>query len=141
AIMKTLSHLPLAAVALLGLLSTARVHADPPLWPTGKVLLLDNQRVLEGDIQKQGDQYVIRRGICEMTVPAGQAMRLYASWDDAYAFMQSQANLRDPDERLRLASWCEMNGLRGQALAEAARAVEMRPNHTASRQLLAKLQK
>src|SRR4051794_3472242 len=90
------------SVALLVVLLAGPVHADPP---TGKVLLLDNQRTLEGDIHRQGDHYIIRRGIGEMTLPASQAMRLCTSWDDALAFMHAQANLRDPDERLRLARW------------------------------------
>ena len=55
--------------------------------------------------------------------------------------MQSQANLHDPDERLRLANWCDMNGLHAHALAEAARAVEMRPSYLPGKQLLAKLRK
>ena len=141
-IMKTKYRLSLASIVLLGLLSAAPVHADPPSGRiTGKVLVLDNQRTLQGDIERKGDQYIIHLGSGQMSLPVHQALRLCASWDDAFAFMQSQANLHDPDERLRLAHWCDLNGLRAHALAEATRALEMQPSYFPAQQLVAKLQK
>src|SRR5947208_2808725 len=73
---------------------------------TGKVLILQNERAFEGDIEQVGDGYRVRRGSGEIVVAAGQALRLCANWDDALTFMRSRANLDDPDERLRLAKWC-----------------------------------
>src|SRR5205807_6107559 len=81
------------------------------------------------------------RGMGEITFPASKALRLCADWDDALAFMRSRANLQDPDERLRLARWCEQQRLLPQALAEANAAVALRPAHAAARQLQALLQK
>jgi hypothetical protein len=136
--MNTISRASLLCAALLGLAVVA-VRADPPA--TGKVLLLENQRTLEGDIERQGDQYVIRKGGGEMTLSADRVLHLCASWDDAFAFMQSQANLHDPDEHLRLARWCELNSLHGRAIDETNRALAMRPNHLPTKQYLATLQK
>src|SRR5262245_41999916 len=96
---------------------------------TGRVIVLDNERTLEGDIERQGDQYRIRRAVGETWVPGDKVLRLCATREEAYLYLRSRANLGDPDERLRLAQWCQLNALREQAIAEVTAAVELRPNH------------
>ncbi len=107
---------------------------------TGRVLLLRNERALEGDIELSGEQYHIRRPAGELTIPAAQVMCLCAGWDEAFAVLARQANMHDPDERVRLARWCEANGLRAQALTQAAEAVRLRPGHVGAKHLLERLQ-
>ncbi len=65
---------------------------------------------------------------------------LVASLPDAYAYLRARTNLDDADERLRLANWCRLNGLREQALAEIRAAVDLRPDHAETRRLLQHLQ-
>jgi hypothetical protein len=108
---------------------------------SGKVLVLDNERTLEGDIERVGPQYRIRRPVGELWVRAEQALRLCQTREEAYAFLRARANLLDPDEHLRLARWCHLHGLRRQALEEATAAVEVRPSHAESRRLLSTLQR
>ena len=108
---------------------------------TGKVLVLDNERTLEGDIERVGEQYRVRRPVGELWVHAENTLRLCLTKEEAYLFLRSRANLRDPDEHLRLARWCHQQGLRGQALEEATAAVELRPNHAESCRLLFSLQR
>jgi hypothetical protein len=116
--------------------------AQPETAPTtGKVLVLDNERTLEGDIERVGEQYRVRRPVGELWVRAENTLRLCRTKEEAYTFLRSQANLRDPDEHLRLAHWCHQQGLRGQALQEATAAVELRPTHAESRRLLLSLQR
>jgi hypothetical protein len=116
--------------------------ADPePQRSAGRVLVLDNERTLEGDIERQGDQYRIRRAVGETWVPGCKVLRLCATREEAYAYLRSRANLGDPDERLRLAQWCQVNGLRDQAIAEVTAAVELRPNHPETGRLLRSLQR
>ena len=111
--------------------------ASKPMEPTkGKVLLLENERVLEGDIELSGDRYRIKRSIGETQVPTDHVMRLCASMDDAYKFLKSRTNLEDPDERLKLVSWCVRYNLRERAVEEATAAVELRPEHAGSKRLL-----
>jgi hypothetical protein len=114
--------------------------ADAPA-ATGRVLLLANEHTLEGDIERDGDQYRVRRALGETWVPADQVLCLCASHAEAYAFLCTRANLRDADERLRLARWCLLYGLRAQALAEATAAVELRPHMAEGRLLLRNLQR
>jgi hypothetical protein len=126
---------------LIAFLAAADVRAQDvkPAQNQGTILLLQSERGLEGKIEKIGDQYRIQRGSSEVWLPAEKSMRLCVDWDDAYAFMKSRANLGDPEERLRLAHWCQMNNLKPQALEEAKEALKMRPNHAESRQLVAML--
>src|SRR5438874_13492773 len=117
----------LAALAPVWLLLPA---GQPPAAPTtGKVLILDNERTLEGEIERVGEQYRIRRPVGELWVLAETTLRLCETREEAYAFLRARANLLDPDERLRLARWCQLQGLRRQALEEASAAVELRPSH------------
>jgi hypothetical protein len=118
------------------------LFAQEPAAPrvTGKVLILQNERAFEGDIEKIGDNYRVRRGSGEIVVTASQALRLCADWDDALAFMRSRANLDDPDERLRLAKWCLGNHQIERAMAEANIAMQMRPKHGETRNLVKLLQ-
>ncbi len=121
---------------------TAR--ADSPASPqsTGQVLVLDNERTLEGEIERQGEQYRVRRAIGgELWIQSENVLRVCANYKEAYAYLRSRANLHDPDEHLRLGRWCHQHGLKSEALAEVKEAVKQRPNHAESRRLLAILER
>jgi hypothetical protein len=139
--MKTIRIAILGVGALLAAGST-RMFATEPVQPalTGKVVLLENERTLEGDVERVGDQYRVRRSVGETWVPASRVLRLCQTLEEAYDYLRTRANLQDPDERLRLASWCRQHGLRDQALNEVRAAVELRPRHAESRRLLTHLQ-
>lgn len=116
--------------------------ASPGKQPatTGKVLVLENERTLEGDIERIGEQYRLRRAVGETWVPADRVLHLCNTNDEAYAFLRGRSNLADPDERLKLAQWCHQHAMRPQALSEVEAAVKLRPHHVASKRLLAHLQ-
>jgi hypothetical protein len=103
---------------------------------SGKVLILQNERAFEGDIEKVGELYRVRKSGGEIVVAANQALRLCSDWNDALAFMRSRANLEDPDEHIRLAKWCQVNHQIEHALAEAKIAMDMRPRHGETKQLV-----
>lgn len=106
------------------------LQAQGPALPRqGTVLILDNDRTLEGAIERHGDRLCLRRETGELWLPTEKVKFLCRDWDEALAIMRSRANLRDPDERLRLAHWCYQNHLPKQAVAEAAIALKMRPGH------------
>lgn len=139
--MKALNRLAFIAALAAAAACVSRVTAQESASarPTGHVLLLQSERGLEGDIERFDDQYRIRRGTSEVWLPADKVARLCADWNDAYAFMKTRANLGDPDERLRLARWCQRHHLRAQALTEAKAALAMRPGHEPTRHLVAML--
>jgi hypothetical protein len=111
-----------------------------PVSATGKILVLENERTLEGDIERIGDQYRIRRAIGETWVPGDRALYLCSKPEQAYQYLRGRSNLNDPDERLKLAQWCHNHGLPAQALTEVQAAVKLRPDHPVSRRLLEYLQ-
>jgi len=133
------------SLLLLGFLTlpdaSRRCLADPPKsLDKGKVLILTNEHTMEGDIERIGARYRVRRLIGETWIPADRVLCLVASLPDAYAYLRARSNRDDADERLRLANWCRLNGLHEQALAEIRAAVELRPDHAETRRLLQHLQ-
>jgi hypothetical protein len=107
----------------------------------GHVLVLDNERVLHGDIERRGDVYIIRGAVGELTVPVSKALTVCASLKDAYKFLSNQVNQNDGDQRLKLARWCHTNGLLDSAIVEAKASLQLRPGHAESKQFLAMLQR
>ena len=140
--MKTKIRIVLWALTLIVLAWRPVQAADSASSPaTGRVLILVNERILEGDIEKVGDRYRIRRIVGETWVPGEQVLCLCRNLEEALVYLRTRANLRDADERMRLARWCQLHGLRAQALEEAIAAVELRPNHPESLHLLRCLQR
>jgi hypothetical protein len=111
-------------IGIVALSTGAMVHADPP---AAGVLLLDNQRVLIGEVEKSGDQYRIRRDGGETIIPAARVVAALPDLDAAYQCLRNHSELQNADARLRLAQWCDTNGLRAQAAAEAKAAVDLAP--------------
>ena len=121
-------------------LALAQVPSQPaPV--VGHVLMLDNESVLEGEITRDGDCYVIKRPVGEVKVPVAKAPVVCASMDEAFKILSSRRNLRDADERIRLARWCQTHGMHDQAVEETKAALALRPSHSEGRQLLAILQR
>jgi len=132
--MKTSCNLAVLALVVLG--TPLLLLAEPPAErKSGKVLILPNQRALEGDIERLGERFRVRRSTGgEMWIPVDKTLYLCSDWSDAFAFMATQANLIDPDERIRLAKWCQSNGLYDLARKEIEVALEMRPKDAAALQ-------
>jgi hypothetical protein len=108
----------------------ARLAAgDDPHQDHGHYLVLETTRVLHGDITRQSDGYHLRRAIGETLVPVEGVMFLCDTLPEAYEHLRQRANLRDADERIRLARWCQLNGLRQEALKEAEAAVALRSDN------------
>ncbi len=113
---------------------------DPAATPSqGHILVLDNDRILEGDAERVGVYYRVRGAGGETLLPANKVRCLCANLDEAYRFLRKEANLNDGDEHLRLARFCMLHGLRAQAREEAAAALELRPDNPECRQLVSAL--
>jgi hypothetical protein len=119
--------------------SASALHQAVPPAYSGKVLLLDNECLLEGTIERVDNKYRIRRRTGETLVPADTVVFVGQSVEDAYRYLRSRANLKDADEHMRLANWCRQNGLHAQSREELRAVVQLRPNHPASRDLIAYL--
>ena len=136
-------------IALCTLLLTASLRStlagdevNPPAAKrTGRVLVMDNEYTLEGDIEMLGSQYRVRRPVGELMIQPENVLKLCQTREEAYAFLRQRANLRDPDERLRLARWCHLNGLKQQELDEVGAAVTLRPDNQETVRLQRNLQR
>ena len=113
-------------------------NLPPPL--KGQVLILDNDRTLEGEIDKVGDRYRLRRGQAITWVPAQSSAVLCADLPEALATLRKRANMQDPDERLRLAHWCLARNLRDEGIHEAKAALQLRPDHGTTQRLVKHLE-
>jgi hypothetical protein len=139
--MKTIWRLCLLGLALADWGYGLWAVEPPSARTTGKVLVLDNGNILEGNIVLCGDQFRIQRAVGEMWVPVAKGMRLCADWQEVFAFMSGQANLLDPDEHMRLARWCQLHNLREQALAEVAAVLTFQPSNQEAKHLKAALER
>ncbi len=120
--------------------------ADEPLVPPnrGTVLILQRDRTWEGDIVRKGSQYIVRKKgdpIGEIRIPKDKVVALCRDWDDAYLFMKSQANLRDADERIRLARFFLTNNVLPISLVEINEALKLRPQDDDAKRLRTYIEK
>jgi hypothetical protein len=126
--MKQIIAKSLVAAVILGASLLSLRATDPGAKPAaGRVLILENERTLTGDIEQVGDQYRVKRLVGETWVPAEKVLRLCTSLEEAHRYLQGRANLDDPDERLRLADWCRQHGLREEAYHEVKAAQALKP--------------
>ena len=87
--MKTIIGAIGAACALLCGMATG-VRAEPNSPDVGQVLLLDNERLVEGDIHREGNRYRIRRELGESWIPADKVIRLCASREEAFQTLRAR---------------------------------------------------
>jgi hypothetical protein len=130
-------YLRLPAVGVIALVVAWRLLAAPPADDlAGRLLLLDNQRVMEGDVARVGDQYRVRRDGGETLLPADRVLAVCPDLNAAYKLLRDRIEPRDAAARLRLAQWCDANGMRSEAMAEAQAVVELLPRSTEAQTLL-----
>jgi hypothetical protein len=104
-------------------------RSDHPLPRSlGGAIILDNEQLIEGEIRRDGDLIIIRRGASEASIPAKRVVEIVADRKAAVQVMRERSNRRDPDERMRLIRWCLENNLRTEALAEAEALLKSRPD-------------
>jgi hypothetical protein len=122
ATLRTLAGLLIGATAAL---------AETP--PGTRIIILDNENLIEGQVTRLATGYQIRQAVGgDMTLPSNRVKAVVADRKEAFAFVAERANLRDADERLRLARWCSANGMPTEALSEARTAAKMRPGFNAA---------
>jgi hypothetical protein len=131
--LRSLSFLLLAAAGVLSL------GAAPEAPAAGTFLVLRNGRTLEGDVERVGEQYRVRRDGGETWIAANLVLRLFRDTEEAYQFLRGRCDLNDAADRLRLAKWCLDNRLRELALEEATAAQQLRPKDPETQRFLERL--
>jgi len=115
---------------------TPAVDPDAPFT----ILLLNNGRVLRGEIQKNAAGYVLKGKIGVSVYPRQQVERVFRTMAEAYAYKKAVSPENDPDERMKLALWCLEQTLKDEAKAELAGVLELSPDNRRAKAMLANLQ-
>jgi hypothetical protein len=106
-----------------------------------RVVVLDNENLLEGEVTRVETGYQIRRPVGgDVTLPSKRVLAVVADRRAAFDVVAARANRKDADERLRLANWCLANRLMPEALAEARAAARMRDRFTAADRMVKSLE-
>ena len=112
-----------AIIATLALPAFAAVPA--PLPDKGHVLILDNDELIEGDIERVGERFRIRQGTGELFIPVSRASGLVADREAAFQQIAQRLKAKDANDHMRLARWCLAHQLPDRAVAEADIAASM----------------
>ncbi len=128
--MTTLPTTRAALIVWCGLVVSG-LSAEEPSRDTSprRVLILQNEAIFQGRIEKLATHYSIRTENGETQIPIAKALRLCENLDEAFEFLRGRANPRDPQERLRLARWCAQYQLWEQARAETDEALRLQPRY------------
>src|SRR5262245_46625984 len=112
--------------SVLAVALSSRLLAGEPA-SSGRVLVFEHGGVIEGDVERVGGRYRVRSGGGETFVPTAGVLGIAADKEGAFQLWKQRANLKDPKEHVRLARWCQAQGLRSRAVDEAAAALALRP--------------
>ena len=113
----------------------AKPVADGP--PT--VLLRTNGKVLQGEIRRDANGYVVKTKVGVMLFNRREVERTFRSMEELYDYKAALCPLDDADERLKLATWCLEQKLKPQAKAQLAAVLEMSPDNRRARAMMANL--
>lgn len=115
-------------VGVSSLLVALLIGADRIALPDrGRVLLLQNRSVLEGTVERAGDQYRIRQGKSEMQVPVQLVLFVGNDLAGAYEFLKTRIDPKKAEDHLDLAQWCRRHGLKAESAAETDAALALNP--------------
>ncbi|MFL5327716.1 MAG: hypothetical protein ACJ8C4_02275 [Gemmataceae bacterium] len=119
-------------------IAASLVAAEPAL--KSQVLVLVGGGVMEGDIERLGDRYRIRRGDSETKLPAEQVLFVAEDLKSVYRVLEERVPPDNSEEHLKLARWCFTNHLRDEAITQANIAVRLAPRSTQAQVYLRHLQ-
>jgi hypothetical protein len=104
-----------------------------------RVLILANEDTVVGNVIEDDGRYRVQEGSGETIYPFARVLKVCDTLEEAYAYLRGRANLRDPDEHVRLARWCQRNRLTNHEREEAEAALKLRPNDEDALRILRRL--
>jgi hypothetical protein len=105
-----------------------RVYADS-LTPEAGLVVLKNGNVLEGNVTRAGDYYIVTQGqSSELRLPAAQVEAFCGSLDEAYEFKQRHLAGRGAKPHLDLAEWCLRQGMHANCAEQLGIATGLEPD-------------
>ena len=117
---------------------------DPPsseAAPAGReeFLLLNDGRLIQGVVSREGSVYVVTKPIGVMRFPKKIVEGKYESLQATYEHKLVQLPDDDPAERVKLAKWCVANNLIPEANEQLHKVLEISPDHGPAQAMLSQL--
>lgn len=114
----------------------------PANAPTFAVLLMSNGRIVQGLVSEpaSGDRYVIHERGRTIDYPKRMVSRRYASFEDLYLEKVSHLPERDPDERMKLAQWCLVQGMNSEARDHLKAILAINPADSRAERMIASIE-
>ncbi len=121
--------------------ASAPPKAAPAPAPSGPptVLLLTNGKVLQGEILKDASGYVLKHKIGVMQFPRRNVERTFYSVEEVYAYKLALCPENDPDEHMKLATWCLEQKMKPESKAQLQAVLEISPENRRAKAMLANL--
>jgi hypothetical protein len=114
--------------------------AQTPQSPQAGVLVLRNGQVLEGEVIRAGDYYVVTKGEgSELRIKADEAECFCASLAEAYDLKAERLSGLGAKPHLGLAEWCLRQGLYSKCSEQLIAAMRAEPNHPRIKELETRL--
>jgi hypothetical protein len=117
----------LSPIALLA--AATAVLADPAATTGQSLLLLRNGEILEGQVSRDGERYIVAIENGELRIPARDVDFQCDTIDQAYQMQSKRIAPQQLDERLKLAEWCLRHNLYDRAAGEITTAKLLDPRH------------
>jgi hypothetical protein len=125
-----------ALILLICLALAPAAWGQTSLAPEAGLLLLRNGEVIEGEVTRAGDFYVVTQGEgSELRLPAADVEAFCASLDEAYEFKQRRLSGSGAKPHLDLADWCLRQKLHSRCAQQLVAAMRLEPNNPRLKQL------
>ena len=130
-----------ALILMLALVCLRAIWGQSTLAPQAGILALKNGQVIEGQIIRAGDYYVISRGEnSEIRLKADEVELFCGSLLEAYEFKVRHLSGFSAKSNLDLAKWCLRHGLYAQCSEQLAAAKRLDPTNSHITELETRLQ-
>src|SRR4051812_30767980 len=139
---KSLLNVGLTALGLSSGLAASRAEVPGPAGPPGpsstalapaaptlSVVLLSDDRVLQGFLSEDDKGYVLKQRGGLLPLRKSQVQQVFRSVAEVYQYKRDQLPDRDPDERMKLAQWCLTNRLTAEAKEQLQAVLALSPKN------------
>jgi hypothetical protein len=131
---------PYALTVLLLMASVRAAMAQSSLAPETGLLILRNGQVIDGEVTRAGDYYLITKGEgSEVRLRSEEVELFCGSLLEAYEFKVQHISAAGAKPHVELAKWCLRHGLHAQCADEIAAAMRLEPNNHEARELETRL--
>jgi hypothetical protein len=131
---------PYALILVLAVAWCGAAEGQASLAPEAGVLVLRNGQVLDGDVTRAGDHYIVTKGVgSELWIKADEVEAFCGSLGEAYEFKVRHLSGLSAKAHIELAQWCLRHGLFEKCSVQLDAAAQMEPSNTQIKDLRTRL--